>query len=220
MSRSFLLLVATIFSVSCNLAQAGILVGDWKTSGDGLLTIDTTQGLEFLDVTQSRSRSVEEVMGNFGVGGVYEGFRYATEQEAVNLINEIGWSGTPAFAAGIESLQASYNSNTEAKAILDLLGHTFDSGAVRSTAFFTGTLVGTQYRQIKIGDTNKRRGVDRADATITGKFTSKHREIGSLLVRASSSSSSSSGGGVLPEPSSLTMFGFAGLGLLIARRRR
>lgn len=47
--------------------------------GIGALTRDTDQGLDFLDVTFSMNRSFNDVSGHFGVGGNFEGFRYATE---------------------------------------------------------------------------------------------------------------------------------------------
>ena len=217
MFRSFTLLVAAFaVSISCNSTQAGILVGDWKNAGDGLLTIDTAKGLEFLDVTESRNRTFNEVTAEFGIGGDYEGFRYATEQEAIDLILSIGWTGSPALRIGIRSRQADV-ANDEASRILDLLGRNQGNSVSGLSRFMTKT-DSSRARNFWIVDSRATQ-FDYVGARLTVRKTTSHFSRGSLLVRSSSSSSSSSGG-IVPEPSSLTMFGVAGLGLLVARRRR
>tara|TARA_R110001583_G_scaffold195483_1_gene374091 strand:+ start:1359 stop:2021 length:663 start_codon:yes stop_codon:yes gene_type:complete len=50
-------------------------------------TTDTISGLDWLDVTTSKDQSYNYVSGRFGAGEVYEGYRYATVTEFIELIN-------------------------------------------------------------------------------------------------------------------------------------
>ncbi len=54
------------------------------------MTRDTDQMLDFLDVNLSAHRSYDDVSGHFGVGGDFEGFRYATVGEWTGLIDNYG----------------------------------------------------------------------------------------------------------------------------------
>ena len=209
-SKTLAVAMVCCFSSFC---QAGIMVGDWKTANDGLLTIDTTQGLEFLDVTQSANRAVVDVLTEFGVGGDFEGFRYATEKEVVSLVNEIGWTSSPAFSAGTSSTTSV---SGEALAILGLIGTTFSSRSSTGASGVTSTDAGRgTLRAVTIFQSSRTQL-----ATATGTFddSSKSSSVASFLVRASTSSAAS--GGVVPEPSSFAMFGLVSVGLLVARRRK
>lgn len=64
-------------------AQAGFV-------DNGTTTIDTNTGLEWLDVVESANWSYNDILGEFGVGGQFEGWRHATLFEASTL-----WSSTP-----------------------------------------------------------------------------------------------------------------------------
>jgi len=56
----------------------------------GLQTYDTQSGLEWLDLSQTRGLSYTEVSAQFGAGGLYDGYRYATSLEAQALLGEFG----------------------------------------------------------------------------------------------------------------------------------
>ena len=56
----------------------------------GLQTYDTQSGLEWLDLSQTRGLSFDEVSAQLGVGGLYAGYRYATTLEAQTLLGEFG----------------------------------------------------------------------------------------------------------------------------------
>ena len=56
----------------------------------GLQTYDTQSGLEWLDLSQTRGLSFDEVSAQLGTGGLYAGYRYATTLEAQTLLGEFG----------------------------------------------------------------------------------------------------------------------------------
>jgi hypothetical protein len=55
-------------------------------------TTDTISGLDWRDVTASLNRSYNDVSGQFGVGGDFEGYRYATGTEFNQVINNFSGS--------------------------------------------------------------------------------------------------------------------------------
>jgi hypothetical protein len=77
----------TIFSFNVN---AAIISVDWKTAGDGLITRDTVSGLDWLDLTETNGLTYEYVSGQLGAGGQFDGYRYATNSEAVALWANFG----------------------------------------------------------------------------------------------------------------------------------
>jgi len=53
---------------------------------NGSFTTDTETGLDWLDVTESIDESYSDVIKQFGIGGKYEGYRYATAKEFNTLV--------------------------------------------------------------------------------------------------------------------------------------
>ena len=58
----------------------------------GNRTLDTSTGLEWLDLTASSGRSASYVAGQFGSGGVFEGYRFATGAEVQAFFASAGVS--------------------------------------------------------------------------------------------------------------------------------
>jgi len=56
----------------------------------GLVTYDTQSGLEWLDLSETLGLSFNQVSAQFGAGGRYAGYRYATTLEAQNLLSDFG----------------------------------------------------------------------------------------------------------------------------------
>ena len=54
---------------------------------NGPYTTDTEAGLDWLDITASVNKSYHYVSNQFGLGGEYEGYRYATAKEFNTLIS-------------------------------------------------------------------------------------------------------------------------------------
>lgn len=83
---------ATVLVASLSIPTVGhaaLVSQDWQTTGDELVTFDTDTGLEWLDVNLSISRSFNDVSSQFGVGGDYEGFRYATVSDFNALFDHV-----------------------------------------------------------------------------------------------------------------------------------
>ena len=57
----------------------------------GNINHDTETGLEWLDVTETRGMSYNDVLGQMQSGGTLEGFRYATSSELDVLIHHLGF---------------------------------------------------------------------------------------------------------------------------------
>lgn len=87
MLKQSLVLAGLLFSLSSN---AAILSVD-STYGVDSITRDTDTGLDWLDVTVTSGLSFNEVSAQLGVGGAYEGYRYATLAELDQLIINFGY---------------------------------------------------------------------------------------------------------------------------------
>lgn len=78
--------------------------------GDGDASLDTTTGLLWLDIRQTRNRSYLDVSANFGAGGDFEGYRYANAYEVLTLWQHAGiiGSGTIQGCSGVDCIYAEY----------------------------------------------------------------------------------------------------------------
>jgi len=70
----FLLFSLALYGLSTLTVNAALIDG-------GSVTRDDESGLEWLDLTLSTNRSYNDVSGEFGIGGDYEGWRYASTTE-------------------------------------------------------------------------------------------------------------------------------------------
>lgn len=76
---------ALLFTLSAAVANAAL-------QDLGNITRDTDTGLDWLDVTETRGLSYNQVMAQMGPGGTYEGWRYATTAELDQLIINFGYT--------------------------------------------------------------------------------------------------------------------------------
>ena len=92
-----------LFFIVCLPVQikASIISADDSTFGAGTLTRDTLQGLDFLDVTFSVGLTRAYVSSQFVTGGQFAGFRYATDDEVINLINNTGFNPVAVSGADV-----------------------------------------------------------------------------------------------------------------------
>lgn len=85
----FSFLLISLFSTQ---SFAGLKEKNDPYWGTGAITYDTETGLEWLDLNLSTNLSCLYVSTQFGQGGEFEGFRYATNQEVLDFLNSAGIS--------------------------------------------------------------------------------------------------------------------------------
>ncbi|ARN74886.1 hypothetical protein [Oceanicoccus sagamiensis] len=104
----------------------------------GSITRDTSTGLDWLDLTETNGRSYVDVSGKLGEGQEFDGWRYASVDEAQALWKNFGISsGTMVSISRADTLQ--YNSLVVAvdvlgNSVLDIGDNYFDFGAIGFTA--------------------------------------------------------------------------------------
>lgn len=76
-------IVLTFFSTVSINANSTLITNDWQMAGDNLMVLDTTTNLEWLSFSQTTEQSVDHVSSQFGIGGAYEGLRFATNDEVI-----------------------------------------------------------------------------------------------------------------------------------------
>lgn len=82
MKKTLLLTALAAISFS---SQAELLKGDWLVEGDNRSLYDTETGLTWLSITETRGLSVSEMRDELANNEIYDGFRYATEDEVFAL---------------------------------------------------------------------------------------------------------------------------------------
>ena len=81
-------ITSTLLALSFSfVANASIVNIDWKTEGDNKAFLDTTTGLEWLDLTQSKGYSINGAKAELGSNGEFKGFRVATFEEVYGLFD-------------------------------------------------------------------------------------------------------------------------------------
>ena len=89
----------------------------------GTYLTDSTSGLDWLDVTASVNRSYNDVSSQFGVGGDYEGWRYASGTEFNSLVTN--WRGLSVPIAG--GAGYTFAPSPGLQELVDALGSTLDA---------------------------------------------------------------------------------------------
>ena len=196
--------VASAVALTNPFASAQITVEDDVIFGAESITRDAQQDLDFLDVPLSVGRSYNDVSGQFGPGGDFEGWRHATLEEVITLVNNWGFGPSVPFPSpgDTSGLVNSDSSGTSLAQLASRLGITFvlpgsgsftfglvelrDGGTLLPNIALTGS--GFSWADYPPGSV--------ANDAITGHF----------LVRT------------VPAPGALALL--AGAGLAVLRRRR
>lgn len=71
-------------ALQCSAAHAALQSIHWKTDGDNLVTLDTVTGIEWLDLTVTRGKSIDEVSAL--LQSSYTGWRLPTPGEMRTLL--------------------------------------------------------------------------------------------------------------------------------------
>lgn len=95
-------------------ARANLIQADDPQFGANSLTIDTTSGLAWLDLTASAGLSYQQTLADTQPGGIFSGFRFATAQEVLTLYTAADIPGTGYFPAATQSILS----------LIDLIGAT------------------------------------------------------------------------------------------------
>jgi hypothetical protein len=182
---------------------------------NGSYTTDTISGLDWLDIPNSLGKTHDYVSSRFGAGDAYEGYRYATGTEFIELINNYTGSTIDTSIGNRVVLP-----NGSLPGLIELLGNTYphsrglegiiaDVSPVRGfslTYYLTAWAVirqgrgrGGPYHYEEVDQGNRQR----QDVSITYK--------GSFLVRDTLNP--------VPIPAAAFMFAPALLGFLGLRRR-
>jgi len=204
---SILSLSCTVIYLSSVACGAVISVDDIVFGADAL-TRDTGQGLDFLDVPLSASRSYNDVSTQFGAGGDFEGFRYASDTEVLNLINNYGFSPEVVW----DTNTTGDTGGDQLSGLVDLLGASQMDVDSREVNGFTGIPHGpSQRRFIQISDFLSPTTDDLVRATNGYGDANSGPVVSSYLVRGATSA--------VPEPSCLALLVVSLIGL-VARQRR
>ena len=124
MSRSNVAMPTLLLLLFTMPLDAAVIERDWQTPGDGLLTFDTVNQREWLDLTETlliqfssnSATGYQLVLDETSVGGRFEGFRVASETDVIDL----------AESAGIDTGTDSAASNSDSvSSLIELLGATF-----------------------------------------------------------------------------------------------
>ena len=112
-TSAVLLTVAIVLLAVVPHANATLVSRDDAIFGLDSVTFDSATNLEWLDVTHSRNRSLNDLTGvdgsnEFLVGGDFEGWRYATEQDVITLFDNAGVRDQTAGTVGFEILSGSF----------------------------------------------------------------------------------------------------------------
>ena len=117
--RKHLLLVGFILGIvvlsAPAKARATLFSLNDLTYGVGAFTQDTQTGLQWLDLSLTLNKSMNDIIANSGTGGSYAGLRYATQDEVWNLFSNAGISPV----LGTFDNKARYDAE---RALLDLIG--------------------------------------------------------------------------------------------------
>lgn len=215
----FILLGLALLGLSVSSVHAAIVSADDAVFGVDSVTIDDA-GLEWLDLTKSTNRSYNTVLGQFGAGGEFEGWRYATTTEVRALYISAG-----APASFVNGPQGTTNETWIAH-LLDLWGITTNPGDPLATPptppglFHPGSnaITGTGFNnKITAGlaiDAFPSTTIDFASTEVeTVNRDLRRANLGSALVRADPLPA-------VPVPAAVWLFGTALIGLIGFGKRK
>ena len=204
------------FTFSLTLSQisvAAVISVDWQSVNDGLITRDTSSGLDWLDLTLTNEASYRDTLTQLQAGEQFYGWRYATNAEVIALWSNFGVdlsSAATGIAYGFDSTVdnasymlgntlCEYNCNLFPFGTLGLTGDAYDD-APNSRSLIGAYAFKPAYSTAYLTDGNY----------YMSDFDSA-AHTGSYLVQTSP----------IPVPAALWLFGSGLIGMAgIARRKK
>ena len=188
-----------------------------------IITRDTSTGLDWLDLTETNGRSYNDISSKFGAGEEFQGWRYASSAEVIDLWSKVGFFSTVTISDNETTYPNYYNNLVNA---VTLLGNTFveedpgrwDYGAVGVTSNRVkdpGLCFGCGWYHERVGAYHSIKHESTAnllkpDGAWIGDG-SRYLNIGHYLVKPAA----------VPIPSAVWLFGSGLIGLIgVAKRKK
>lgn len=199
------ILLGAMVTIASATAQAALISLDLVSPGDGLITLDTATGKEWLDLTATKGQSYNAVAAGFGGFITIKGFSFANTNQVATLYTDAGIPDiTGAFSPG---------NVPGVKLLLSLMGCTAFCGLGPDIAegwadfpVFSTTLTGLPFIQLDVF-----MGARAVLAAGSVDKSSPSGEIGSYLVRDAAE---------VTEPGIVALFSLGLVGLGYCRRFR
>lgn len=204
--------IATALILSTNL-NAALISDDLNTSGDGLITRDTTSGLSWLDLTETINLSYFQIQSELRNGGNLSGWRFATQTEVIGLWFNFGIDLSPG-----PSRHENGALDPKIFAATNFLGNTFRYGTEIGLNFtgVTGFLPLTDNQSTIISEVgafgiNNERNHYYPVNSLTHNLSDHFGPVGTYLVATTA----------VPVPPAVWLFGSSFIGLVgFARRKK
>jgi hypothetical protein len=197
-------------ALACCVTEAGATIVSQADAkfGAGALTYDSATKLQWLDLTITTNKSYAYVSSQFGAGGAYEGFRYASLAELNKLETDFGFTLLNSSTAVVGNGIPAYN-------FINMLGNTRPSTNGTSNPYTDGLILNAEVMVVggvcSDGNCNGSAN-DMGHDFSRGIYStsSASTSVGSFLVRSAA----------VPEPGSIALFGIALTALAAVRRKR
>jgi len=193
---------------------------------NGSYTSDTVSQLDWLDITETRNMSYNDVSSQFGAGQQFDGWRYATDTEMAGWLSSFGFD-VPLNDSFCDAL--CYYGNTQvpsvsaANSLISLWGETYNNGFSATLFVFDTFISGApgsgqleDYAEYEVevfiaaalGGSTDTSALGHEDLVTSD---TSHSSFGHALVRTS----------VVPVPAAVWLFGSGLIGLAgFARRKK